>query len=437
MDSALNIAAVMDQNTNITGPSEPQGEIVLRPNVSSTSEDEEPIIDAISSSSLDVRPDLPSTSWLEGSHIDHVDKQSTSVLDNDNDYVRNYRDEWGILDQLNVTLGTSHTLDTPSVLPLLKEYIEKNYDFGTVYGHLCTVWNTHRNSNKQDELCRCEKEDREMRQRALVGNRIVNPRLVPRCVWDLYSNHVVPYWIAGELPIPISHAWVDEEDHVDMWMPINGKEWPVPILKDANLDLIRIEMLNLDVEYTWLDVLCLRQKGGPREDLRKEEWKLDELGDPRIIARETTNGLMCAVPIDYHRNYETDMLTKFHKQLKSFHTNHDIFSLLTAMWDRVSTNPMDRVAGLALPMGPRVIPAYYESRSLEDAWTALYPGVGLRCKKWRPTWEQVMTEPLPAHGHYFSEVQHADEMDEDWVVGLCIEKGLLQGLDAESAHGVN
>ncbi len=49
----------------------------------------------------------------------------------------------------------------------------------------------------------------------------------------------------------------------------------VPIPKDANLDLIRIEMLNLGAEYAWLDVLCLRQLGGRGEDLRKEEWKLD------------------------------------------------------------------------------------------------------------------------------------------------------------------
>ncbi len=62
---------------------------------------------------------------------------------------------------------------------------------------------------------------------------------------------------------------------MDMWTPINGKEWPVPIPKDANLNLIRIEMLNLQMEYAWLDVLCLRQKGGLRDDLHAEEWKLD------------------------------------------------------------------------------------------------------------------------------------------------------------------
>ncbi len=34
-------------------------------------------------------------------------------------------------------------------------------------------------------------------------------------------------------------------------------------------------MLNLGAEYVWLDVLCLRQKEGLREDLREEEWKVD------------------------------------------------------------------------------------------------------------------------------------------------------------------
>lgn len=34
----------------------------------------------------------------------------------------------GVLDQLNTTLGTSHTLDTPSVSSLLEDCIEKKYD---------------------------------------------------------------------------------------------------------------------------------------------------------------------------------------------------------------------------------------------------------------------------------------------------------------------
>ncbi len=109
---------------------------------------------------------------------------------------------------------------------------------------------------------------------------------------------------------------------------------------------------------------------------------------------------MHAKPIDNNGNYETDVLTRFHKQLESLHTKPDIFSVLTGMRDQVSTNPVDRVAELAGPMLPNIIPAYYESESLEDAWTALvnttskdncglllfkYPGVGLGHKKWRLT----------------------------------------------------
>ncbi|KAK0430888.1 hypothetical protein EV421DRAFT_1856229 [Armillaria borealis] len=64
-------------------------------------------------------------------------------------------------------------------------------------------------------------------------------------------------------------------DRAVVWTPINGYEWPVPIPNDVDLNLIRIEMLNLGLEYAWLDVLCLRQVGGPGEDLRAEEWKVD------------------------------------------------------------------------------------------------------------------------------------------------------------------
>ncbi|SJL14997.1 uncharacterized protein ARMOST_18477 [Armillaria ostoyae] len=204
----------------------------------------------------------------------------------------------GVLDQLNATLGTAYALDTPSLSYVLEDFIKNNYDFGTAYGRLRRMqFNSRR--ILQDELSRLEEKDRKDRQDALVDNRIITPELPPRRVWDLYSNRVVPWWSTGsmrlggraewmprepywtfsyerdEWPQPISHAWMDEADRVNMWTPINGKEWPVPIPKDANLDLIRIEMLNLGAEYTWLDVLCLRQEGGPREDLRVEEWKLD------------------------------------------------------------------------------------------------------------------------------------------------------------------
>ncbi|KAK0449088.1 uncharacterized protein EV420DRAFT_1767136 [Desarmillaria tabescens] len=401
-----------------------------------------------------------------------------------------------LLDLLNATFRTSRTLDTPSLASLLEDCITNNYDFGTAYGRLRPVWKTYKPRNIRDELCRHEEEDQEQRREALKGNQIVDPELPSRRVWDLYSNRMVPYWITDRWPKPISHAWMDEKDRVDVWTPINRNEWPVPIPKDVDLNLIRIEMLNLGLEYMWLDVLCLRQKGGPREDLRKEEWKLDvpiigymydeadpvviylsglgrplslmegdldddrnwfrhawtlqEVGDERIIAGDTPDGPMHAKPIDDNGNYETGILTRFHNELKFSLLFGDSFSALADMQKRVSTNPVDKVAGLAFSLGPNTIPAYHESESLEDAWTALvnamhpwmkvyflflYPEAGQGCKKWRPTWDQIMMDPLSVDFDlWLGHVRHDDEKDEDWYEGHSIEKGLVQGLDAGSAE---
>ncbi len=291
----------------------------------------------------------------------------------------------------------------------------------------------------------------------------------------------------------MSHAWVDEGDRAGVWTPVNGYKWPVPIPKGASLDLIRIEMLNLGVEYMWLDVLCLRQKGRLMEDLRVEEWKLDvptigwvfdyarvviylsglglplslkegdldgdrcwfrrawtlqEVGKERIIAGDMPDGPMHAEPIDKDGNYKNELLTRFHKQLDSMAHQAPqgwwgIVHPLMKMRKRVSTNPVDKVAGLAFPLVPLKIPAYHESESLEDAWTALvnsmdprvrvdflllYSAVGLGHKKWRPTWEQVMTEPLPVDQYCGGSVARDDKMDEDWFEGPCIEKGHVHGL---------
>ncbi|PBK61060.1 hypothetical protein ARMSODRAFT_1065479 [Armillaria solidipes] len=182
----------------------------------------------------------------------------------------------GLLKQLNDTLRTSYTLEIPTLSSLLEDCIANEYDFGTVYASLRTAWYTEDWSLIPFRLCECEEMDRKMRQTALHGNHIMQPQIYPRRVWDLYSNRVVSTWSTGrEYSDAISHAWVDEKGRMDVWTPINGRQWPVSIPKDADLNLIRIEMLNMGLEYVWLDVLCLRQKGGLREDLRIEEWMLD------------------------------------------------------------------------------------------------------------------------------------------------------------------
>ncbi|KAK0234005.1 hypothetical protein IW262DRAFT_1452551 [Armillaria fumosa] len=394
----------------------------------------------------------------------------------------------GLLDQLNTTLGTSYSLDNPFLPSLLEDCIKDGYDFGMAYSHLRRIWYTDDWSIVEYVLSNWRNEDDEKRREALVGNRIANPRLRPRRVWDLYSNRVVPWWMMDAhvgWPRAISHAWVDEEDRTAVWTPINGYEWPVPVPKDADLNLIRIEMLNLGLQYAWLDVLCLRQVGGRGEDLRTEEWKVDvptiggvyrgrsvvcylsglgrpltlkegdlesdrswfrrawtlqEADDGMVIAGETPDGPLHAQCKD--GRYETELLTRFHKQLQS---TRDLFwtrDLLVEMRKRVSTNPVDKIAGLAFLMVSRWIPAYYESTSLEDAWTALVdsitelrraelfyvcPEPGDGGPKWRPSWEQVMMKPLLPYQIYGEHVEQDQMGDEERCYVRCIE-GFVQGL---------
>ncbi|KAK0231729.1 hypothetical protein EDD85DRAFT_848435 [Armillaria nabsnona] len=257
-------------------------------------------------------------------------------------------------------------------------------------------------------------------------------------------------------------------------------------------------MLNFGAEYTWLDVLCLRQGGGPKEDLRAKEWKVDVptigyvyenrqaqpkvvwylsgLGRPlslkpgdlesdrcwfrrawtlqesrlsvsdggtwRIIAGDTPDGPMHAEPIDEDGNYEDEILTKFHKALKSVESAWWAFSMLESMQTRVATNPLDKVAGLAFCLGSTQKPAYNEHQPLEDAWDALvntmnpfgrchllflYPEPGNVSKKWRPSWEQAMTTHLPKDVMRITNlIERDDNADVDQCKVSYVERGFVR-----------
>ncbi|KAK0461563.1 hypothetical protein IW261DRAFT_1408923 [Armillaria novae-zelandiae] len=399
----------------------------------------------------------------------------------------------GLLDHLNSTLGTSYSLDNPFLASLLVECMTNEYDVGMAYGWLRRIWYIDDWSRARNVLWRWSGEDQKKRREVLVGNRIVDPYLQPRRVWDLYSNRVVPWWMmtmrfmnfaAVKWPEPISHAWVDEKDRTAVWTPINGYAWPVPIPKDADLNLIRIEMLNLGHEYVWLDVLCLRQEGGPREDLRAEEWRLDvptigavyqdrwvvcylsglgrpltlnegdlesdrswfrrawtlqEVGYERDIAGDTPDGPLHAECKD--GEYATELLTRFHKRLQHTRDWNWLHDVLVEMRTRVSTNPVDKIAGLAFVIGSRWIPAYSETASLEHAWTALVDSMH-RCPraelfflcaepgdagaKWRPSWHQVMTKPLLPY-HLRRSVNRDETGGVDSCDVECVE-GFMRGL---------
>ncbi|KAK0439195.1 hypothetical protein EV421DRAFT_1738048 [Armillaria borealis] len=407
----------------------------------------------------------------------------------------------GFLEQLNATLGTSYTLQSEVLTDLLEHCIAKDYNFGTAYAFLRPIWFKDWDTI-QAELVRREEQERDERQKALIGTQIVNPHIPPRRVWDLYSNRVVPWWWIvwanheQQSPlIPMSHAWMDEADCVKASTNINGFEWPVPIPKETNLNLIRIEMLNLGAEYAWLDVLCLRQRGGQSEDLHAEEWRLDgptigsvydgrrvacylnglgrplrlktgyfdnercwfkrawtlqEVGRTRIIAGDTPGGPLHAKPIDEYGNYETGILTRFHKQLGSLdHVSLRTFVALAEMQNRVSVYPADKIAGLAHILKSKEIPAYYEIQVLEDAWTALvnrmhprfrahvfflYPRPGDTCKQWRLSLNQVTTTPLPVDCDCVAEVYRDEVADDDWCEVRCIEQGFVRGLGGKDVN---
>ncbi|KAK0221304.1 hypothetical protein IW262DRAFT_1296032 [Armillaria fumosa] len=118
---------------------------------------------------------------------------------------------------LSARNGTSHT---ESAIP-----VRKQRSFAGVDGMLETL------SSPVDTL-------RNPLYKASRFSRASKIKNAPaRRVWDLYANRVVPYWTAIKYPWAMSHAWVDK----------NGlKRAMTPM--DADLDLIRIEVLNLGAE---------------------------------------------------------------------------------------------------------------------------------------------------------------------------------------------
>ncbi|SJL13336.1 uncharacterized protein ARMOST_16776 [Armillaria ostoyae] len=407
----------------------------------------------------------------------------------------------GVLEKLNAILGTSYTLGSnnlrllgiATIHPILEPYVARNDDFGTVYAHLRPYWYQYNVAAIQRKLRTREEEDRKMRREVLVHDRITRRDVPPRRVWDLYANRVVPWWVARKDPWGISHAWVDEKDRVDAITPINGYEWPVPMPKDANLDLIRIEMLNAEEEHTsgywfdsggyaWLDVLCLRQEGGKNEHLRVDEWKLDvptigvvydeyqsvvcyfnglgrplhltaddfesdrcwfrrawtlqEITEDLIIGGQTEDDVM-----------EQEVRRKFDEQLirlRRMQKRPRVLEFASEMQNRMSTKPLDKVAGLVHLLRAEPIPIYDAEQSEANAWDVLthvmyddfqaelfffypQPGDGRKC--WRPSWEQVMTNKFIVQDRYLypHHVYMTEDPDIDWHDG-CRIVGDVQGL---------
>ncbi|KAK0186268.1 hypothetical protein F5146DRAFT_1142585 [Armillaria mellea] len=161
-------------------------------------------------------------------------------------------------------------------------------------------------------------------------------------------------------------------------------------------------MLNLGAEYAWFDVLCLQQKGGLREDLHKEEWKVDiptirsvynranrvmcylsGLGQPLSSDADNLESEQCwfkhawtlqEISKDSMIGRDTSdeqLWAKFQKHLSSLQLTTGIYGMLSEMGKQVSTNLIDKIAGMAYLLGLDTIPVYYGEQSKENAWMAL------------------------------------------------------------------
>jgi len=187
---------------------------------------------------------------------------------------------------MNYLLGTSYILD-PSRRSLLKRAVYYSYDFGVAYALLRPRWHMNPGDAERNiEECRSLHDT--ARQKASVRGVPLN--LMPRRMWDLWSNRVVPTWMVSTktanpwLNLPsvgefgffaVSHPWVDAGRRRSVMTSINSYEWPVPIPAETTLEHIRTELLH-STQFIWLDVLCLRQTGAnEKEPLRTEEWKTD------------------------------------------------------------------------------------------------------------------------------------------------------------------
>ncbi|EKM53770.1 uncharacterized protein PHACADRAFT_260266 [Phanerochaete carnosa HHB-10118-sp] len=325
-----------------------------------------------------------------------------------------------LLERLNDVLGTSYSLNKPGLEQCLNHFLRSSRDFGQVYGSLRPHWQSGF-AQLLSNLTKKRNKDEVMRQNVVDGSYISNARVLPRRVWDLYSNRVLPFYAINPsrdwLDIPtyvwtVSHSWVHESARTYVSTPINDHEWPVPTPRDITLDHVRVELLNLGAEYVWMDVLCLRQRGRPEdEEQRKEEWKLDVptigrvYSSPPVPCVTYFNGL--GLPFDpspevlssdrhwSNRVWTAQEATRFWlpggttgtvsadtwrffrdhlpRSIPSKHV--PLFDALAfgvpAMRGRHCTTELDRIHGLAYLLNCETLPIYDEDMSPDRAWTAL------------------------------------------------------------------
>ncbi len=363
-----------------------------------------------------------------------------------------------LLNRLNDVLRTTYTIDMPFLREHLEECISMKYDFGMAYALLRPRWFDDF-SKLKSILAVCQKEDEKMRLDALdsIEGRIT-ALLRPRRVWDLYANRVVPIWVTRKFPWAISHSWMDTRLRTNIRTPINASQWPVPIPNDSSLERVRIELLNMNADYIWLDILCLRQVGDEKlEAKRKEEWLIDvpTIGDvyhqnQMIVCYYSGLGRPFSIgDLKYDRHWlnrawtlqeispnsitagesndspsltavsddpDINLFLERRASIMGFAQEvENIFPVLSVMRERSAVSELDKIAGLAYLLRSGNVPVYVEGRSAEDAWDNLlrtmngrylgdliflYPYPGPLRHSWAPSWEQIndVSRGLPPSG---------------------------------------
>ncbi|KZV63798.1 hypothetical protein PENSPDRAFT_640399, partial [Peniophora sp. CONT] len=372
-----------------------------------------------------------------------------------------------LLAKLNTILGTGYSFrSTPALIDIMLDCISRGYDLGMAYGMLRRWWWYHLSPDSLDHFKLLESQDRERREAAVVDGLIKDVRMPPRRVWDLYSNRVLPFWAVekscgrsifdemyNEDIGAVSHAWMSPRQRVYKDTPINGHQWPVPIPRDIDLDDLRIELLNLQSagfkEYIWLDVLCLRQKGGPLEEqLLAKEWKIDvptigtiyehclftvlylnglgrpfeenDLDDTRHWCNRAwtvqecgwhpvLGGITHQSPRFFISNGHIRGYSDFTKQLEvrmigPEASQKNILEAAAMMSKRHAERDVDRLAGLAYLACGATQPVFDTGKPVDDAWLPfincmtpekrgqlffLFYISGDRDYKWAPSWNQL------------------------------------------------
>ena len=196
-----------------------------------------------------------------------------------------------LLAQMNAFFESNFPL-TPGVETCLTEFIDDACDLGQMYGYL-RPWVPYMSDARElsafpASMRGRREKDLKLRSTAINSDRIVNPHVPARRIWDLLANRVLPYhaispdnndevWLAKSI-WAVSHSWVAPSERHSVLTPINGMAWRVPIPCGTTLEDIRNELLSLGAQYVFLDVLCLRQEDEllpEKESIRKREWRLD------------------------------------------------------------------------------------------------------------------------------------------------------------------